>query len=113
MNDYLILKLSDKDLDIPFSNEKALTERANGSWVITPRKIGKTNRALLLFKGQILKEYSVGSVLIFDRDSRRTTFDMTPLENSIYQGRRLRYPTANPSSILSEKNMIFIDPEVV
>lgn len=99
--DYLILKLSDKDNKVPFNNEKKLISRANGSWRITPTKLGDTDRALLLYRGQVLEEYEIGDSIIFDRKNNRTTFDMKVKKNSKYKGKSLEYKTANPASIIS------------
>ena len=99
----LILKLSDKERSIPFSNDKKLTERANGSWRITPQKVADVTECVLLFRGQIIAEFKVGSTLNFDRFETRTTFDMQFVHNSKYVGKFLKYPTANPASIIDDK----------
>jgi len=105
MNDYLILKLSDKEKRIPFNNEKELINRANGSWRITPQKVKNTKYALLLFRGQVIGEYTIGPTIIYDRENTRTTFDMKPYNVSKYRGLYLNYKTANPASIVSQKKL--------
>ncbi|MBF7026033.1 hypothetical protein [Staphylococcus kloosii] len=103
--DYIILKLSDKEIGIPFSDDEKLLERANGNWRLTPAKLGKAKKALLLFRGQVLNEYEVGSKIIFDRDNTRITFDMKTIDNSNYKGKVLNYKTPNPASIISKSDL--------
>lgn len=103
--DYLILKLSDKDKKVPFNSEKKLIERANGSWRITPAKLGDIDKALLLFRGQVLEEYEIGDIITFDRKNNRITFDMKVIKNSKYKGKILEYKTANPASIISKAKL--------
>jgi len=103
--DYLVLKLSDKDKKVPFNNEKKLIDKANGSWRITPAKLGDVDKALLLFRGQVLEEYEIGDTIIFDRKNKRMTFDMKVIKNSKYKGKILEYKTANPASIISKSKL--------
>lgn len=103
--EYVILKLSDKEVGIPFSDDEKLLERANGEWRLTPAKLGKAERALLLFRGQVLNEYEVGNKIIFDRDKTRITFDMKTIENSNYKGCVLDYKTPNPASIILKNDL--------
>ncbi|WP_438798703.1 hypothetical protein [Staphylococcus pseudintermedius] len=102
---YVILKLSDEEIRIPFGDDEKLLERANGSWRLTPAKLGKAKKALLLFRGQVLNEYEVGSKIIFDRDNTRITFDMKTIKNSKYKGEVLDYKTSNPASIISKNDL--------
>lgn len=104
-SNWVILKLSDKEIGIPFSDDEKLLERANGNWRLTPSKLGKAKKALLLFRGQVLNEYEVGSKIIFDRDNTRITFDMRTIENSSYKGKVLDYKTPNPASIISKSDL--------
>lgn len=103
--DYLILKLSDKEIGIPFSDDEKLLERANGNWKLTPLKLGKVKRALLLFRGQVLNEYKIGNKIIFDRDNTRITFDMETVVNSSYKDKVLDYKTPNPASIITNDDL--------
>jgi len=102
---YLILKFSDRDNDIPFGNEAAMTEKANGAWRITVPKVGDTRTALVLLRGQIINEYAIGDKLTYDRHTSRMTFDLTPIDNSKLKNKHLSYKTANPASIMDEDKL--------
>lgn len=102
MSQYLILKLSDKENAVPFSDSEKLTERANGSWRFTPARLEDVKAVLLMFRGQILEEYELGDKIIYNRKTKRITFDLTPIKNSQLKGKLLNYPTANPASLLDD-----------
>jgi len=101
---YLIFKLTERDLDISFDNEKDLRERASGEWRITPAKVNKIKTAFVLYKGQIIAEYEVGSRIIYDRDSGRTTFDLVSVSQSNLKGKFLESKTSNPCYTIKEKD---------
>lgn len=103
--EYIILKLSDKDKNIIFSDVKDLITRANGEWRINPQRIGKIDTALLLFRGQIIGEFSIGEILKYNRITKRTTFDMKPVSNSKYIGKILNYKTSNPATVMDDKKL--------
>lgn len=105
MTKMLILKLSDKEKEIPFNDEEKLKSRANGKWRITPQKIGKIEKALLLFRGQVIAEYKIKPTIIYDRSNKRTTFDMETIKNSKYIGKMIDYKTANPASTIEQKSL--------
>lgn len=105
MSNYLILKLSDKDTSIPFGDSKALTEKANGSWRFTPARLKDVDRVLLLFRGQVLEEYTMNDEVIYNRKENRVTFDLEPVSNSKLKGKSLDYPTANPASLLPKNEL--------
>lgn len=105
MPNYLILKLSDKEKSIPFSDSKLLAERANGAWRFTPARLNGVNTALLLFRGQILEEYEIGRKITYDLIDKRITFDMSPVSHSTLKGKSLEYKTSNPASLVDSKKL--------
>ena len=102
---YVILKLSDKEKGIPFGDDEKLLERANGSWRLTPNKLGDAKRALLLFRGQVLNEYKIGSKILFDREDTRITFDMETIRDSKYKNKVIDYKTPNPASVIKKTDL--------
>ncbi|TPR14992.1 hypothetical protein DY052_06080 [Apilactobacillus timberlakei] len=107
---YLLLKLSDKEHNIPFGNSDDLIKRANGSWKLNPSTVSGINTAFLLFRGQILAEYKIGSTLIYNREVHRISFDMSENKNSKYINKNLKSRTANPASTITVedfKNNLF------
>lgn len=100
MGKHLILKLSDKDNAVPFSNSKKLIEKANGAWRFTPARLTDVETALLMFRGQVLEEYELGDEIVYNLKSKRITFDFTPVVNSKFKGETLDYKTANPASLV-------------
>ncbi|WP_420496631.1 hypothetical protein QA540_10960 (plasmid) [Macrococcus psychrotolerans] len=102
---YLILKLSDKEQGIPFNDRAELKKRAEGDWKLTLKTLGQTDRALLLFRGQVLGEYEIQDQFYFDRSTGRVTLSLVEIDNSSMLNKVLDYPTANPASILDEKDL--------
>lgn len=102
---YLILKLSDREQGIPFNDPEELRKRAEGAWKLTLKTLGETDRALLLFRGQILGEYEIGNQFGFNRATGRITLALTPVVNSTMLNKVLHYPTANPASLLDENDI--------
>lgn len=102
MGEYLILKLSDKESAIPFSDSQKLTERANGAWRFTPARLKDVKTALLMFRGQVLEEYELGEKIVYNLNTKRITFDLTPVAKSQFKGKMLDYKTANPASLLDD-----------
>ena len=105
MSNYIILKLSGKEIGIPFGNDKKLLEIANSQWRLTPAKLGNAKRALLLFRGQVLNEYEVDDQIIFDRQETKITFSMKTIKNSNYKNKVINYKTPNRASIISKENL--------
>lgn len=103
---YIIFKLTEKDLVISFNDSKALRERASGEWRITPAKIGKIETAFVLYKGQIIAEYQVGSKIVYDRNNGRTSFDLKTVAKSDFKGKFLGSKTSNPCYTIKEKDFL-------
>jgi len=101
---YLVIKLTERDLDISFDNVEELTKRSSGEWRITPAKVGKIKTAFVLYKGQIIAEYYVGNKLVYDRDNGRTTFDLKLVKESKYKGKFLESKTSNPCYTIKEQD---------
>lgn len=101
---YLVLKLSDKDREIPM-NTVDLIKRANGTWRMTLSKLGKTNKAVLLFRGQVLADLDIGPNVTWHRDSNRISLDTQLSTPQIYKRKHLAYRTANPASIIKDNNL--------
>lgn len=105
---YLIIKLTDKrngKFDpVPFGNENKLKDRASGSWRISLNTLYATSHALALYKGQIIAEYRLRASVQIDRVNRRIRLNLDHVSQSKYVGKVLDYPTANPISVLDEKD---------
>lgn len=95
------MKLSTAERGIPFTNRTALLERAKGEWRISIQKVKGVKRALLLYKGAVLEEYTIGDKILTNlADNKcRLTFDLSLVEDSKFKGHLVTYPTANPASV--------------
>ena len=111
MTKVLVLKLSTAERGIPFTNRTALLERARGEWRISVQKIKGVKRALLLYKGAVLEEYTIGDKIMTNlADNKcRLTFDLSLVEDSRLKGHLVSYPTANPASVTVLEDLEFTE----
>lgn len=110
----MIIKLSDRRFGkidpIPFGNEIKLRNRVEGPWRISLKTLYEANRALALYKGQIIAEYRLRSSVQIDRVHRRVRLNLDPAKaGSKLVGKNLKYPTSNPVSILDDSDFEFKD----
>lgn len=106
--EYLILKFPFKAVNVPVTDPVALNKEANGvkGWYINPARLHGVTNAIIMYRGQILDEYSIGKVITYDKEEKRCKFKLKPLKKSSLKGKMLsQYKTPNPASLLSEERL--------
>lgn len=106
--EYLVLKLPYKAVGVPLTDPVALNKEANGikGWYFNPTRLREVTNAILMYRGQILEEYSIGSKLEYDKEESRCRFDLKPIKKSSLKGQMLsEYKTPNPASLISQERL--------
>lgn len=108
-DEFLVIKVTDlKDNPVPFGDKEKLIERAEGNWKTTLKTIGRTNRALVMYKKRILGEFILSDqIKIIRGEKPRIRFSFKKeVEDSKLKGLLLsKYITPNPITLLKEEDI--------
>lgn len=104
---YLILKLSPYGPFPPIHDPAALKKRASGEWRVKIETLQKADQALVTHQGVVVAQYDIGDTFKLNKENGRVTLNLKNAKDRSLLGKKLDYRTANPVSILNDKNLKF------
>ena len=101
MNKYLLLKLTDTQV-VKVLSGFSLESVQSGEYLrITQSKFEGATKALAVFRGHILGEYTIAPDVIVDSKTGKSKFLLEPISVTDYVGQKIHYPTSNRASVVT------------
>lgn len=103
---YLILKVTKQQVIQRLSSELPLAVIMKGKWRITPKKVQQVTRAIAVYSGTIVDEFTVAETRTVHADvGDKLSFNLTSVKYSGLRGRQIKYPTSNLASVVTDQKL--------
>lgn len=101
---YLIIKTTNDLIDAD-SKPEVFKKFLSGQWKLNPKRLDKVDSVVIVKDNIIINEFKLGAKIFYDREINRCSIDLIDLAKpSKLIGLRIKYGTANPATIKSDKD---------